>query len=66
MNFSVVASVNSRWVPAVDRYGAVFVPVCSDSFYELDERAAGFRDSVLRPRGVVEVTNQDVVAVLPR
>lgn len=55
-----------RWVPAVDRYGGVLMPVCSHSFYKLDERAAGLWDSVLRPRGVVEVANQDVVAMLPR
>lgn len=47
----------SSWVPAVDRYGGVFVPVCSDGFDELDEGAAGLWDSVLGPRSVVEVAD---------
>lgn len=47
----------SSRVPAVDRYGGVFVPVGSDSFDELDERAAGLWDSVLGPRRVVEVAD---------
>lgn len=42
------------------------MPVHSDSFYKLDEGAAGFWDAVFRPRCVIEVTNQDVVAVLHR
>lgn len=56
----------SLWVPAMDRYGGVLVPVQSDSFNELDERAAGFWDSVFGPWCVVEVSNQDVVAMLLR
>lgn len=45
------------WVPAVDRYGGVFVPVGSDGFDELDECAAGLWDSVLGPRRVVEMAD---------
>lgn len=53
-------------VPAVDHYGGVVVPVASDSFDKLNESAAGLWDSVLRPRCVVEVTDQNVVPVLHR
>lgn len=53
-----------RTSPAVDHYGGVVVPVGPHGFDKLDECAARLWDAVLGPRGVVEVTNQNVVAVL--
>lgn len=53
-----------RTSPAVDRYGGVVVPMRSDGFDELNESAAGLRDAVLGPGRVVEVADQNVVAVL--
>lgn len=53
-----------RGKPAVDGDGAGLVAVSSDGFDKLDEGAAGLWDAVLRPRCVVEVTDQGVVAVL--
>ena len=50
----------------MDHYSGVVVPVGSDSFDKLNEGAAGLWDSVLRPRCVVKVTNQNVVSVLQR
>ena len=50
----------------MDHYSGVVVPVGSDSLDKLDERAAGLWDSVLRPRCVVEVANQNVVPMLHR
>lgn len=53
-------------VPAVDHDGGVVIPVGSDSVDKLNERAAWRGDAVLRPRRVVEVTDQNVVPVLHR
>lgn len=53
-----------RTSPAVDHYGGVVVSVGPHSFDKLNESAARFWDAVLGPRCVVEVTNQNVVAVL--
>lgn len=50
----------------MDHYSSVVVPVGSDGFDKLDESAAGLWDSVLRPRCVVEVADQNVVPVLHR
>lgn len=69
MNFADtrhIYALSVHTVPAVDRYSGVVVPVGSDSFDKLNESAAGLRDSVLGPRCVVEVANQNVVAVLHR
>lgn len=50
----------------MDHYGGVVVPMGPDGFDELNESAAGLWDAVFGPRRVVEVTNQDVVPVLPK
>lgn len=53
-----------RTSPAVDHYGGVVVSVGPHGFDKLNESAARLWDAVLGPRCVVEVTNQNVVAVL--
>lgn len=53
-----------RTSPAVDHYGGVVVSMDPHGFDKLNESAARLWDAVLGPRCVVEVTNQNVVAVL--
>lgn len=48
----------------MDHYGGVVVPMGPDGFDELNESAARLWDAVFGPRCVVEVTDQNVVAVL--
>lgn len=49
----------------MDHDGGAVVPMGSDRLDELNESAAGLWDAVFGPRCVVEVTNQNVVTVLP-